>query len=177
MRRRGRGRRRWTRAGEARVARRRGGVGQREARGHARGGELGRRGRRARGRRARDADGEEATRARRRGRRTEEEDEDAAFANTLSRGLQSGHDARVTTRVADREGQQRFQDALHAVANAFRACKRAGRTRDAEVANAVELVRDAHDRLPSEMRIPAESPYEKLTAIYATSDAARWCSR
>ena len=92
----------------------------------------------------------------------EEDDEDAAFANTLSRGLQSGHDARVTTRVADREGQQRFQDALHAVANAFRACKRSGRTRDAEVANAVELVRDAHDRLPSEMRIPAESPYEKL---------------
>lgn len=92
----------------------------------------------------------------------EEDDEDAAFANTLSRGLQSGHDARATTRVADREGQQRFQDALHAVANAFRACKRSGRTRDAEVANAVELVRDAHDRLPSEMRIPAESPYEKL---------------
>ena len=26
----------------------------------------------------------------------------------------------------------------------------------------MELVRDAHDRLPSEMRIPAESPYEKL---------------
>ena len=142
-------------------------------------GRRGRFGRRAG--RASDADGEEATRRRRTSDADEDggrdEDEDETFANTLSRGLQSGHDARVTTRVADREGQQRFQDALHAVANAFRACKRAGRTRDAEVANAVELVRDAHDRLPSEMRIPAESPYEKLTAIYATSDAARRCSR